>query len=213
MRSTQHRLPENLYLHSYVALSSATILNMQCNYHSSEQYPSSCLLFKTQLNSVGLSVPHSKHITSPLQAHTLMLSIGLWRLYINITITILDIILRPVFYLKLNSTQLYKFDRTSQETHYVSATSPTVNTIHTLYPKTGQSRCMHACFIELSTPCCYAACRCSWSLAWLAFLWQRHSVCFRYYGCSASRGMQGKAVCTVWPSLSAKVTCQQRRNS
>jgi hypothetical protein len=31
-------------------------------------YPSSCLLFKTQLNSIGLSVPRRKHITSPLQA-------------------------------------------------------------------------------------------------------------------------------------------------
>jgi hypothetical protein len=29
-----------------------------------------------------------------------MLTIGLWRLYINLTIAILDIILRPVFYLK-----------------------------------------------------------------------------------------------------------------
>jgi hypothetical protein len=27
-----------------------------------------CLLFKTQLNSTGLSVPHRKHITSPLLA-------------------------------------------------------------------------------------------------------------------------------------------------
>jgi hypothetical protein len=34
-----------------------------------------------------------------------MLSTGLWRWYINITITILDIIHCPVFYLKLNSTQ------------------------------------------------------------------------------------------------------------
>jgi hypothetical protein len=33
-----------------------------------------------------------------------MLSVGLWWWYINITITILDIIHRPVFYLKLNST-------------------------------------------------------------------------------------------------------------
>jgi hypothetical protein len=40
--------------------------------------------------------------------------------YINITITILDITHRPVLYLKLN-----RFVRTSQETHYVSATSPT----------------------------------------------------------------------------------------
>jgi hypothetical protein len=33
-----------------------------------------------------------------------MLSVGSWRWYTNITITILDIIHRPVFYLKLNST-------------------------------------------------------------------------------------------------------------
>jgi hypothetical protein len=30
-------------------------------------YPSYCLIFKTQLNSIGLSVPHRKHITSPLR--------------------------------------------------------------------------------------------------------------------------------------------------
>jgi hypothetical protein len=34
-----------------------------------------------------------------------MLSTGLWRWYINITITILDIIHRPVFYLKLNVSE------------------------------------------------------------------------------------------------------------
>jgi hypothetical protein len=45
-----------------------------------------------------------------------MLSISLWVWYINITITILHIIHRPVFHLKLNSTQLYRFVRTSQET-------------------------------------------------------------------------------------------------
>jgi hypothetical protein len=33
-----------------------------------------------------------------------MLYIGLWRWYSNITITIVEIIHRPVFYLKLNST-------------------------------------------------------------------------------------------------------------
>jgi hypothetical protein len=27
-----------------------------------------CLLFKTQLNSIVMSVPHRKHITSPLRA-------------------------------------------------------------------------------------------------------------------------------------------------
>jgi hypothetical protein len=35
-----------------------------------------------------------------------MLSIGLWRRHINTTFTILDIIQRPVFYLKLNSIKL-----------------------------------------------------------------------------------------------------------
>jgi hypothetical protein len=34
----------------------------------------------------------------------------------NITVTILDTIHRPVFYLKLNSIQLYRSVRTSQET-------------------------------------------------------------------------------------------------
>jgi hypothetical protein len=41
------------------------------------------------------------------------------------TVKIPDIIQRPVYYLKLNSPQLYRFVRTSQETLYVSATSPT----------------------------------------------------------------------------------------
>jgi hypothetical protein len=34
-------------------------------YHNYGLYPSFCLLFKTQLNSIGLSVPHRIHITSP----------------------------------------------------------------------------------------------------------------------------------------------------
>jgi hypothetical protein len=38
------------------------------NYNNSGHYPSSCLLFKTQLNSIGLSAPHGTHITSPLGA-------------------------------------------------------------------------------------------------------------------------------------------------
>jgi hypothetical protein len=43
------------------------------NYHNSEHYPSSCLVFKTQLNSIGLCVPHRKHITSPLATSRLMM--------------------------------------------------------------------------------------------------------------------------------------------
>jgi hypothetical protein len=41
-----------------------------------------------------------------LTSDALMLSIGVWRWYVNITTTILDIAHRPVFYLKLNSTGL-----------------------------------------------------------------------------------------------------------
>jgi hypothetical protein len=37
----------------------------------------------------------------------LLRSTGLWRWYINITITILEIIHRPVFYLQLNTISLY----------------------------------------------------------------------------------------------------------
>jgi hypothetical protein len=37
------------------------------NYHNSAHYLSSCLLFRTKLNPIGLSVPHRKHITSPLR--------------------------------------------------------------------------------------------------------------------------------------------------
>jgi hypothetical protein len=38
------------------------------NCHYSGHYPPPCLLFETQLNSVGLSVSHRRHITSPLRA-------------------------------------------------------------------------------------------------------------------------------------------------
>jgi hypothetical protein len=37
-------------------------------YRNFGHYPSSCLLFRTQFNLVDLSVPHKKHITSPLRA-------------------------------------------------------------------------------------------------------------------------------------------------
>jgi hypothetical protein len=61
-----------------------------------------CLLFKTQLKSIGLSVPHGNTLRLRYEPNRLMLSIGLWRRYINITITILDIIHRPLFHLKYN---------------------------------------------------------------------------------------------------------------
>jgi hypothetical protein len=40
----------------------------QYDCHNPRHYTLSCLLFKTQLNSIGLSVPHRKHITCPLRA-------------------------------------------------------------------------------------------------------------------------------------------------
>jgi hypothetical protein len=50
-----------------------------------------------------LAIPSHTSFEQPLQ-NIKTRSIGLWQCYINITITILDIIHRPVFYLKLNST-------------------------------------------------------------------------------------------------------------
>jgi hypothetical protein len=77
------------------------------NYHNSGHYPLSCLLIKTHLNSIGLSVPHRKHVTSPLRAQQVNAIYRFVTMYINITITLLDIIHRPVFYLiQLNSIGL-----------------------------------------------------------------------------------------------------------
>jgi hypothetical protein len=56
-------------------------------------------LSKTQLNSLGLSVPHRKHIAPPLRAQQVNGICRFVTMVINITITILDIIYHPVFYL------------------------------------------------------------------------------------------------------------------
>jgi hypothetical protein len=72
---------------------------LEYKYHNSLHYPSSCLLFKTQLNSIGLYLTGNT-LRFSYETSRLMLSIGVWRWYINITITILDIMHRPVFYLK-----------------------------------------------------------------------------------------------------------------
>jgi hypothetical protein len=82
------------------------------------------------INSIQLDSLHLHYETN-----TLMPSIGLWLWYINITVKILDIIHRPVLYLKQgipcrclkqrNANKICRFVRTSQETHYVSATSLT----------------------------------------------------------------------------------------
>jgi hypothetical protein len=64
-------------------------------------------VFYLKLNSILQICPYLTANTLRLryEPDRLMLSICLWRWYINITITILDIIRRPVFHLKLNSTQ------------------------------------------------------------------------------------------------------------
>jgi hypothetical protein len=59
------------YIRMNVLKALASIICM-CNLHvillSNNTYPSSCLLYKNQLNSIDLSVPHRKHIKSPLRA-------------------------------------------------------------------------------------------------------------------------------------------------
>jgi hypothetical protein len=53
---------------SHVEISYNKNRHIGCNYHNSGHYPTSCLLFKTQFNSISLSVPHRKYITSPIRA-------------------------------------------------------------------------------------------------------------------------------------------------
>jgi hypothetical protein len=73
-------------------------------FQNSGHYPSSCLIRKH--NSTLQVCPYLRGNTLRLryEPNRLTLPIGLWRWYINITITILDIIYCPVFCLKLNST-------------------------------------------------------------------------------------------------------------
>jgi hypothetical protein len=94
--------------------------SMTIVYDNSGHYTSSCLLFKTQLNSilVYLSVPHRKHITSPLRAQQFN------AIYRSVTI-VYDNSGHYTSSCLLFKTQLYRFVRTSQETHYGPATSPT----------------------------------------------------------------------------------------
>jgi hypothetical protein len=63
------------------------------------------VFYLKQLNFIGV-YPYLIGNTLYLryEPNRLMLYMGLWRRYINITIAILGFIRRPVFYLKLNST-------------------------------------------------------------------------------------------------------------
>jgi hypothetical protein len=75
-KSTSYEDPQHAVLSNLVSLnlpsvqifSSAPCSQTPSACHNSRHGPSSCLSFKTQLNSIGLSVPHRKHITSPLRA-------------------------------------------------------------------------------------------------------------------------------------------------
>jgi hypothetical protein len=58
---------------SRVVLSSMEVVS----YHNFGHYSSSCLLFQTQLNSVGLSLRHRKHITFPLLAQQILFPVGM----------------------------------------------------------------------------------------------------------------------------------------
>jgi hypothetical protein len=53
------------FFHSKLCTADYALVTSSLHY---KDYPSSCLLFKTQLNSIGLTVPHRKNITSPLRA-------------------------------------------------------------------------------------------------------------------------------------------------
>jgi hypothetical protein len=68
-------------------------------------------------------VRHRKNFTSPLRAQQVNEISRFVKIVCqyNVTITVLDIINRPAFYLK----DMVENVRTSQETHYVNATSPT----------------------------------------------------------------------------------------
>jgi hypothetical protein len=84
------------------------------NCHNSGRYPSSCLLgggayFTTdlKLDSILQACPYLKGNTLRLryELNRLMLSIALRRWNININFTILDIIYRPILYLKYNVSE------------------------------------------------------------------------------------------------------------
>jgi hypothetical protein len=66
-------------------------------------------------------MPHRKHLRSLLRAQQVNAIYRFVRWFINIIVTIVNSIHRHVFYLKHATDNV----RTSQETPYVSATSPT----------------------------------------------------------------------------------------
>jgi hypothetical protein len=81
-------------------------------------------VFYLKLNSTLYVCPYltGNILRLRYEPYGLMLSIGLWRWYINISLTILDVIHRPVFYLKLKTT-LYVCPYLTGNTlrlHYVS---------------------------------------------------------------------------------------------
>jgi hypothetical protein len=74
-------------------------------------------VFYLKLNPILQVCPYLRGNTLCLRyrPNRLMLSIGLWRWYSNIAITILDIIHRPVLYLKHNTTETGSYLRRQVE--------------------------------------------------------------------------------------------------
>jgi hypothetical protein len=57
-----------VYIYIYIYIYIFVMMTFQCKYYYSGHYPSSCLTFKSQFKFMSLSVPHRKHIASPLRA-------------------------------------------------------------------------------------------------------------------------------------------------
>jgi hypothetical protein len=77
---------------------------------------------KSTLNVCPYLTGNTLHLRC--EPNRLMLSVGLWRWYINITITILDIIHRPVFYLQLNSIQLNSIGLSVPRSKHITSPLP-----------------------------------------------------------------------------------------
>jgi hypothetical protein len=92
--------------HQYMHASWSSMLSVHTEYSSVPLTCHLCFSVRGYTGSEYSSVGNLLERESPtvLWKNVDIRFIGLWRCYINITITILDIIYSPVFYLRLNST-------------------------------------------------------------------------------------------------------------
>jgi hypothetical protein len=124
-------------------------------------YPLTCLLFKTELNSIDLSVPHRKHMTSPLRAQQVN---AIYRILTAVFIATLDIIHRPVFCSKHNISETgfcLRHQMSSKVSFPTSFKTPELtNDIHTF---TSEIRSFYyilaSCCTVLFTGFCRLCCR------------------------------------------------------